>query len=92
MKFGTARVTPGLGAVLPRGKLSHRSKTGRPQGRSLEGSCEFAAFVYDQRLGKIIVSTYPQWGFSRKDDWTVLFSFAWSKDGLGIPGDKPAGH
>jgi hypothetical protein len=51
----------------------------------VQGMAKFAASVYDQKSGKLIVSTDPAWGFSHQEDWVIFFLFSWSKDDLQVP-------
>lgn len=50
----------------------------------LKGTAKFAATVYDNKTGKLIVSTDPAYGFSRENDGTVLVFFSWRKNDMGI--------
>lgn len=50
----------------------------------LKGTAKFAATIYDNKTGKLIVSTNPAYGFSRENDGTVLIFFTWRKNDMGI--------
>ncbi len=49
-----------------------------------KGAAKFAASVYDQKTGKLIVSTNPAYGFSREDDIVALFFFTWRHNDMGV--------
>ena len=49
------------------------------------GMAEFAATAFDPKSGKLIVSTDPQFGFSRRTQWVVFLLFSWEKDDLATP-------
>ena len=55
---------------LPALNLFKRAKT--------EATAKFAATGYDPKTGKLIVVADPQYGYSQKVDWAVLFIFAWT--------------
>ena len=40
--------------------------------------------IYDNKTGKLIVSTDPAYGFSRENDGTVLIFFSWRKNDMGV--------
>jgi len=50
----------------------------------LKGTAKFAATIYDNKTGKLIVSTDPSYGFSRENDGTVLIFFTWRKNDMGV--------
>jgi len=50
----------------------------------LKGTAKFAATIYDNKTGQLIVSTNPAYGFSRENDGTVLIFFTWRKNDMGI--------
>ena len=43
-----------------------------------QATAKFAATGYDPKTGKLIVATEPQYGYSQKVDWAVLFFFSWT--------------
>lgn len=49
-----------------------------------KGVAKFAASVYDNKTGKLIVSTDPSYGFSRENNGVVLFFITWRRNDLGI--------
>lgn len=51
---------------------------------NLKGTAKFAATIYDNKTGKLIVSTDPAYGFSRENDGTVLIFFSWRKNDMGV--------
>ncbi len=55
---------------------------------NLKGTAKFAATIYDNKTGKLIVSTNPSWGFSREDDGTVLIFFTWRKNDTNVDFSK----
>jgi hypothetical protein len=56
----------------------------------LKGTAKFAATIYDNKTGKLIVSTDPAYGFSRENDGTVLIFFSWRKNDMGVDfGENP---
>jgi hypothetical protein len=48
------------------------------------GAAKFAASIYDPKIGKLIVSTDPTYGFSQEDDGVVLFFFSWRSNDMGV--------
>jgi hypothetical protein len=51
----------------------------------IRGVAKFAATAYDTRTGKLVVTTDPQFGYSKKTDWVVLLIITWSdQDYLGM--------
>ena len=55
-----------------------------------KGTAKFAATIYDNKTGKLIVSTDPAWGFTRESSGTVLIFFSWRKNDMGVDfGDNP---
>jgi hypothetical protein len=66
-------VVPGYtasGVLLPALVLFKRAES--------EATAKFAATGYDQKTGKLIVTTDPQFGYSHKVDWGVLLFFSWT--------------
>jgi hypothetical protein len=49
-----------------------------------KGVAKFAASVYNPKMGMLIVSTEPAYGFSRETDGQVLFFITWWKNDMGI--------
>lgn len=49
-----------------------------------KGSAKFAATIYDNKTGKLIVSTDPAYGFTRATSGTVLIFFSWRKNDVGV--------
>jgi hypothetical protein len=43
-----------------------------------QATAKFAATGYDPKTGKLVVTTEPQYGYSHKVDWAVLFVFSWT--------------
>jgi hypothetical protein len=58
------------GVLLPALNLFKRATT--------QATAKFAATGYDSKTGKLVVATDPQYGFSHKVDWAVLFLFSWT--------------
>jgi hypothetical protein len=50
----------------------------------IKGTAKFAATIYDNKTGKLIVSTDPAYGFSRENDGTVLIFYTWRKNDVGV--------
>ena len=55
---------------------------------NLKGTAKFAATIYDNKSGKLIVSTDPAYGFSRENDGTVLIFYSWRKNDMGVDFSK----
>jgi hypothetical protein len=43
-------------------------------------TAKFAATVYDTRTGRLVVTTDPQFGYSKKTDWVILLIISWSDE------------
>jgi hypothetical protein len=41
-------------------------------------TAKFAATAYDTRTGRLVVTTDPQYGYSKKTDWVILLLIAWT--------------
>jgi hypothetical protein len=50
----------------------------------VKGTAKFAATIYDNKTGKLIVSTDPAYGFTRESAGTVLIFFSWRKNDVGV--------
>ena len=64
------------GITMPSLTLYQRSRA--------NGIAKFAASVYDNKTGKLIVSTDPAYGFSSENDGVVLFFITWRRNDAGI--------
>lgn len=54
----------------------------------LKGTAKFAATIYDNKTGKLIVSTDPAYGFSRENDGTLLIFYTWRRNDMGVDFSK----
>jgi hypothetical protein len=54
----------------------------------VKGTAKFAATIYDNKTGKLIVSTDPAWGFTRASSGSVLIFYSWRKNDMGVDLDS----